>query len=281
MRLSQSTFVYFNYPLKEAVKRIAEAGYEGVEIWGGRPHAYRDDLTKNELKDIRSLIKDEGLEVSAFIPAQFRYPTSLVNPKEKVRNDSIDYIKKSFSAAIALGTHKVTVCPGHTLFGQSFENGWELLKESLGKLIEYAQQYDITLLLEPAHKMESDLVITVNDALKIIREVGSSNIGVLLDTGHCAVNKEALVDCIKKITTSEYIFHIHIDDNNRVMDEHLIPGEGKINFISFLKELKKINYQGFLTIELGFQYTVDPDAAVYKSREFLLDQMKKIEETTR
>jgi len=281
MKLSQSTFVYFNYPLKEAIKRIAEAGYEGVEIWGGRPHAYRDDLTKSELKDIRSLIKGEGLEVSAFIPAQFRYPTSLVSPKEKVRNDSIDYIRGSFDIAIALGTHKVTVCPGHTLFGQSLENGWELLKESLSKLIKYAQQYDITLLLEPVHKMESDLVVTVNDALKIIREVGSSNMGVLLDTGHCAVNKEALADCIKKITASKCIFHIHLDDNNGDMDEHLIPGEGKIDFIPFLKELKKINYQGFLTIELGFQYTIDPDAAVYKSRQFLLDQMKKIKDTTR
>ncbi|GAH45931.1 unnamed protein product, partial [marine sediment metagenome] len=74
MKLSQSTFVYFNYPLKEAVTRIAEAGYQGVEVWGGRPHAYRNDLTEAELKDIRSLIEDKGVEVSAFIPAQFRYP---------------------------------------------------------------------------------------------------------------------------------------------------------------------------------------------------------------
>jgi len=49
----------------------------------------------------------------------------------------------------------------------------------------------------------------------------------------------------------------------------------------FLKELKKINYQGFLTVELGFQYTIAPDAAIYKSREFLLNQMKKAEETVR
>jgi len=51
-----------------------------------------------------------------------------VSSEEKVRNDSIDYIKESFSIAIALGIDKVTVCPGHTLFGQSLENGWELLE---------------------------------------------------------------------------------------------------------------------------------------------------------
>lgn len=276
MKFSQSSFVYFYYPLKEAVKRIAEAGYEGVEVWGGRPHAYRDDLTRTELKDIRSLMNDEGLEVSAFIPAQFRYPTSLVSPKKKVRNESIDYIRESFSVAKFLGTNMVTVCPGHTLFGQSFENGWELLKESLSRLIEYAQQYEITLLLEPAHEMESDLVITIDSALKIIREMGDDRIGVLLDTGHCAVNKEVLADCIKNLAGSGCIFHIHLDDNNGLMDDHLIPGRGEINFIPFLKELKRVNYEGFLTIELGGQYILDPDSAVRESREFLCQQTEKI-----
>lgn len=276
MKLSQSTFVYFYYPLKEAVKRIAEAGYEGVEIWGGRPHAYRDDLTRTELKDIRSLLNDEGLEVSAFIPAQFRYPTSLVSPKKKVRNESIEYIRESFSVAIFLGTDMVTVCPSHTLFGQSFENGWELLKESLNKLIECARQYDITLLLEPAHRMESDLIITIDDALKIIREIRDNRIGVLLDTGHCALNQEVLADCVKKLARSGYIFHIHLDDNNGVMDDHLIPGRGKINFIAFLKELKRVNYDGFLTVELGFQYILDPDSAIRESREFFRQQIDKL-----
>ena len=239
MKMSASTFVYFNYPLKESIARIAEAGYQGVEIWGGRPHAYRNDLAKDELKDIRSLIENKEIEVSAFIPAQFRYPTSLVNPKKKIRKDSINYIKESFNTAIALGTHKVTVCPGHTLYGQSLEDAWKLLKESLEMLLEYAQKLDITLLLEPAHRMESDLIITTDDALRIIKEIKSNKIGIVLDTGHAAINKESLKDCVRKLNESKSIFHIHIDDNNGLMDEHLIPGRGKIAFIPFLRELKK------------------------------------------
>lgn len=278
MKLSQSTFVYFNYPLKEAIIRIAEAGYQGVEIWGGRPHTYRNDLTEVELKDIHHLVEDKGLEISAFIPAQFRYPTSLVNPKKKIREDSINYIREGCYTAIALGTHKVTVCPGHTLYGQSIESAWQLLKEGLKILTEYAQMYDITLLLEPTHRMESDLVTTVDDALKITGEIGSDKLGILLDIGHAAIIKESLTDCVKKLHESRSVFHIHIDDNNGLMDEHLIPGRGKINFIPFLKELKKIKYEGFLTVELGFQYTINPDDAVYESREFILAQIEKLKD---
>jgi protein FrlC len=276
MKLSQSTFVYFNYPLKEAITRITEASYQGVEIWGGRPHAYRDDLTEAELKDIRSLIKNKGIEVSAFIPAQFRYPTSLVNPKEKVRKDSINYIKESFNTAIALGTRKVTVCPGHTLYGQPLEDARLLLKESLEILLEYAQKCDITLLLESAHRMESDLIITVDNALRIIKQIKNHRLGILLDTGHAAINKESLKDCVKKLNGSKSVYHIHIDDNDGLMDEHLIPGRGKINFIPFLTELRKVNYGGFLTVELGFQYTTDPDSAVYESKQFLQQKCKDV-----
>ena len=32
------------YPLPEALAVIAEAGYQGVELWGGLPHAYTDDF---------------------------------------------------------------------------------------------------------------------------------------------------------------------------------------------------------------------------------------------
>ena len=40
MKLSLSTFVYFRYALFEAIRRTAAHGYQAVEIWGGRPHAY-------------------------------------------------------------------------------------------------------------------------------------------------------------------------------------------------------------------------------------------------
>jgi len=39
--------------------------------------------------------------------------------------------------------------------------------------------------------------------------------------------------------------------------------------IILLLDLKKINYEGFLTVELGFGYTINPDKAVYQSLKYL------------
>jgi fructoselysine 3-epimerase len=265
MKLSISSFLYYNYPLEEAIKRISGCGYQGIEIWGGRPHAYRNDLTEDEILNLRKLLERSQLEISAFIPAQFRYPTSLCSPNAMIREDSVNYIKDSIATSLKLGCHKVSICPGHTLYGQGYENGIEQLGESIRELHKFAHKKDVTLLIEPAHRFESDLILTIKDGIEFILRLGLDNLGIALDTGHCFVNKESLVDCVSLLKGFPY--HIHLDDNHGISDDHKVPGEGKIDFLPFLRELKTNGYDGFLTLELGWNYTLEPDSAAIKSRE--------------
>ena len=243
MKISISTFLYFNYTLEEAVKRIAKCGYQGIEIWGGRPHAYRNDLTKDEIINLRALMERLELEISAFIPAQFRYPTSICSPNEKIRIDSVNYLKDSIVTSLKLGCQKVSICPGHTLFGQGYENGMNQLRASIRELHHFAHTKDVTLLIEPAHRFESDLILTIKDGVNLITELGLENLGIALDTGHCHVNKESLVECVSLLQDIPY--HIHIDDNHGTSDDHKIPGEGNIDFLPFFRELKNMAMMAF------------------------------------
>jgi protein FrlC len=61
-----------------------------------------------------------------------------------------------------------------------------------------------------------------------------------------------------------------------VTDDHLVPGEGKMDYDVFLTELDKMGYEGFLAVELGFGYTVDPDPAVRRSIEFLKTTCRRL-----
>lgn len=274
MKLSISSFLYYNFSLEEAVKRISRCGYQGIEIWGGRPHAYRNDLTGDEILNLRKLIEKSKLEISAFIPAQFRYPTSLCSPNAMIREDSVNYIKDSIVTSLKLGCHKVSLCPGHTLYGQGYENGIEQLSASIRELHKFASEKDVTLLIEPAHRFESDLILTINDGMDFISRLGLDNLGIAMDTGHCYVNKESLVECVSLLKGFPY--HIHIDDNHGTSDDHKIPGEGEINYLPFLKELKNNNYDGFLTVELGWNYTMEPDLASTKSKHKLESLLREV-----
>lgn len=275
MKISFSTFPYLNYPLEEAIRRISKCGYEAVEIWGGRPHAYAGDLEKDDFNRIRALLKKEKLEISAFIPAQFRYPTNLCINNEKIRQNSIQYIKNSIDTGVSLGAGVITVCPGHSIYGQSHKNAWNFLKESLEELTGYAEKKKVVLALEPAHPYETDLILISEDAIRMIEEVKSAHLKVLLDIGHLNVTGEIPATALNKL--KDLLIHIHIDDNNGKMDDHLIPGEGSINFIPFLKALTEIGYQGYLAVELGFGYTLNPDESALEAIDKITADLNNID----
>ncbi len=275
MNLSISTKLYFNYSLEEAIKRVTKIGYPGVEIWGGRPHAYYRDINQESASEINKLVQKSGIEISGFIPAQFGYPTCLCSPVSSIRKDSVEYIKSSIEVSLLLGCRKVSLCPGRTLFGQGYRHGMVQLNQSLNELVDYAVKKDVLLLLEPAHMFESDLVLTVEDGVRLIEEQKYRNLGIALDTGHCHVNRESLTDSLLMLKQKNIPFHIHLDDNNGLSDQHKIPGEGTINFIPFFRTLSETDYKGFLTVELGFDYTKDPDAAAYQSKKIITSLIRE------
>ena len=54
---------YRRFPLERAFRDAQRLGFDGVEIWGGRPHAYPFDLDAAEIQGILDLQKRYGLEV--------------------------------------------------------------------------------------------------------------------------------------------------------------------------------------------------------------------------
>jgi len=259
LKLSLSSFIYYNYSLEDAIRHTADAGFDGIDIWGGRPHAYRQDLSEKELNNLNILINDVGLSVASFIPAQFRYPTCLCSPNETIRKDSVRYIQDSIETAAALGAPVVSVCPGHTLNGQSQEDAFQRLGESLWEICQFAARHKIQIAVEPADLYETDLLNTCIETLQFVRELDLTNLGVLMDNGHSNVMGEAAADAVKKL--GDKLFHVHLDDNDGLRDQHLVPGDGKFDFIPFIQTLRDIGYDGFLGVELGWDYTIDPDPA--------------------
>ena len=166
MRFAQSSFVYFNYPLKHAIRRLHQFGYQGIEIWGGRPHMYRHDLD-DELEAIRTLLDVCEMTVPNFIPAQFRYPSILCSSNQAIRRDSVSYIQDGIDNALRLGAPSVSLCAGMTLDGESVEQGWKNLRQSIIELLDYTEGTNLQLLIEPAHKAESTLILTVADGLRM------------------------------------------------------------------------------------------------------------------
>ncbi len=266
MKFAQSSAVYFNYSLQHAIADLGRLGYDGIEIWGGRPHMYRDDLDL-QLDEINGLLEEQGMVVCNFIPAQFRYPSQLCSDNEQIRRDSVQYILSAIKNAAKVKSPSVSLCPGMVVFDRDIKKGWEQLRKSMEEIAELNRDYGLDLLIEPAHRYESNLILTVEDGLRMINQLKSDRFGILLDTGHAHVNGEDFAEIVPKCKGIP--FHIHIDDNDSSADQHLMPGAGTIDFKILSDALDGIGYEGFVSAELGLAYLMDPGTACGDTLEFL------------
>ena len=268
MKLGTATSVLFQHALQDAIPLVARAGYDGMDIWGGRPHAYRHDLSPLELTRLRQQMTDHNLSVSSFMPAFYRYPHSLSSPNPKVRADSIDYMRICIDNAAVLGAGIVLIVPDLSLHGQPREASLGRMIESLDEVAQYAAGHPMKLGVEILYYDETDYVNSADDALHIIHTLGYDNLGVVLDSGTLNLSKEPIEELFGKL--GSLILQIHVNDNmGKQHQQNLIPGEGTYDFAGLIRYLKQIGYSGFLSAELTKEYSSDPEPALRTTAERL------------
>jgi fructoselysine 3-epimerase len=272
VKLGIASSVFVNYAIQDAILHVAKAGYDGIDIWGGRPHVYRHDYSQEELRLIRKLLEENNLVAISLMPAFYRYPHSLTSPNEVVRRDSLEYMKICIDNAVQLGADIVLLVPTKSLHGQDPRDAWRRLVESVDALCRYAAQYVLKLGLEVVNHYLTDLVSTAEAARRMMDELHHQNLGVVLDTGHMNLGEETTWEAIRKISGN--LLQVHVNDNDGKTQLNLIPGDGTFNFNELIKALGEVGYNGFLSAELGYQYSPDPDPAVrlaaQRMREMLL-----------
>jgi protein FrlC len=265
MKLGIASGVYLNYPFAETIKRVAAAGFDGIDAWSGRPHIYRADFSAQQLRQLRELVEDNGMVVSSFLPAFYRYPYSLSSPNDIIRQDSIQYMKECLDNAVELGAPVLLVVPEKTIYGQSPQDAWDRLADSIDVVCQYGRQFNMMLGLEAVNHYVSDMVNTAADAMRMVEQLNHDNLGVVIDTGHMNLASETTPEAVARL--GDRLLQVHVNDNDGRHQQNLIPGDGTFDFDELIDVLKQSGFDGFLTAELGYHYTFDPDPAAHSTAE--------------
>ena len=270
MKIGFSANAFTNFSLIDAIQRISNAGYDGIEIVVDTPHAFLP-LSDKQIEEIKHNLKSYDLLVSNLnantVTGWYsnernieKFEPSLSNKNETLRNWRIDYTKKSIQLAKELESDSICITAGikHV---ENMNYEISILKKSLSTILEFAETYDIKIAIEYEPGL---LVENSEDVLELSRNF--KNLGLNLDTCHVAVLNENFVELIQKF--KDRIFHTHISDCKDSVHYHLIPGRGEIDFCEIHSSLKKINYNGFLTAEL-YTYAENPEEALSETFNFL------------
>jgi len=274
MKLAVVSSVFSNYPLEHVLPIVARAGYEGIDLWGGRPHVFRSDLGPSRLHAVRRQAADLGLEIASVMPAFYRYPFSLTTNDDRIRRDSLDYLKESIDNAVQLGATSVLTVPGRSLHGQSRDDAWARMSDSLATVADIGAAAGVRIGVEAVNHYVSDLVVNAADALRLIRPLGRENLGVVLDSGHIHLAGQTGVEDVHSL--GALLYQVHLNDNDGNKHQGLVPGDGSFDYLPLLRTLAETHFPGFLSVELSWDYSVDPEPHVTVAARRIREWMSRL-----
>ena len=256
MKIGMFTSGYQRNPLEHCFQDAKEYGYDYIELWGGRPHAYPYDLKAGDINEVRRLIDQYEMPVYGFTPEHNAYPFNYMIGSEAQREDAVAYLKTAIDMAKEMGADFVLTSPANGGYLATYDQLWSRLEKTIRELGEYAAQKEIRLVVEALTPYESNFFTRANDLVELFRRVDNPYVVGMCDVVPPFVQHESIMAYFDKLGSKMH--HMHIIDGEQGTDSHIIPGEGSIPLKEMIYELKRINYQGTATLELVTGYINEP-----------------------
>lgn len=269
MKFSFLTYQFARYPLEYSFRMAREYEFEGVEVWGARPHAYAYDMDAQAIQRVLDWKKQYGVEISMFTPELLAYPYNLLSASAKERKETIDYLNRSIETAAAIGTDKMQITMKHPGYGRDRDEIWDLMAEGLGILCCTAQRNGVDLILESLTPSEGNVITNADDIVKIQRLVSSGSLCAMIDVVPPFVANEPYSEYFDKLGNTMKYVHICNSDGKTEIHLQLCDPAGEIPMIDFFRIMRKNGYDGWCSLELLAPYFRDPELYLSESSRMI------------
>jgi len=250
------TFEYF-------LESMEELGFESISLWGGPPHFDCDYLSYQDCKRIRSQVKGHGLDITGFLVTGSNYRYQIATEEPFQREHVFQYFRNGILACEELGSPFLSINSGWGYLNHDREEAFKRSGDMIRRLCEEAQKHGVLIAMESLKSCETNLVVTLEDTLRMEREVDHPAFRLMADTGAIAYNGERLEDWFQ--TFGKRIETMHFVDGM-----HLAWGDGKSTLDDMMISILRHDYEGSLALETsGGGYFRDPKEADRKAMKIL------------
>ena len=198
---------------------------------------------------------------------------SFTAPDAATRTAAIDLAQESVDVARQLGASYVKFWPGQDGYDYPFQvNYAELRRHAIDGMravtanfpgMQFGIEYKLK---EPRNRLFWSTAATT---LLAIEDVGSDNLGVVVDFGHSLFAKENPAEALSLVHSRGRLVDIELDDNYREWDDDLTAGAlHLVETLEFLHIVGQIGWERAIKLDL-FPYREDPTHAVRESIETL------------
>jgi len=235
------------WPFADACQAMRKAGYEGIEI---APFTLAEDpatITAAQRREYRNTMESAGLK---FVGLHWLMisPKGLhvTTPDIALREKSWTHIRSLIDLCADLGPGGIMVfgSPAQRAAtgGSTPAEATRRYIDGLASVAPHALERGVTALVEALPRGQCDVVLTLQEAAGIVREIGSPAIRTMFDTHNAVDEVEPHAALVEKYF--DVIRHVHVNE----MDGGY-PGTGNYDFRPVLEKLRRRGYGGWVSLE--------------------------------
>jgi hydroxypyruvate isomerase len=226
--------VYEKLPFDQRIEKVAEAGYNAVEL----VNEYKN-FTKEDYARFRAKKRELHLAVDATSGISH----SLCDASQ--RNAFLDEVRAKLPVLEELECNKLIILSGDKVPGQSPQQMHQNCIEGLKRAADIAATKNVGLLLENIDPEENPkyFLTSVSEGFEIVRSVHAPNVQFLYDFFHDQIAEGNLLAKLEK--NFGLIGVVHIAD---VPGRH-DPGTGEINYPNIFRKLGQLGFNGYVAME--------------------------------
>lgn len=285
----------------DQIRKARTLGFDGLSIETKRPVASPLDLSSSDRAEIKNVAASEGIALCALESL-----SNFASPFMEARENNLAMMKELIRLASDLEIDLIKVFaawPGlkedtdQTAVYGDYEHSnyydrdepsdlrrWNRAVRGIREAADWAAERGITLALQ------NHLPVTspgYEDALAMMQEIGRDNVKLCLDVPLFYERqseeyiREAVQNCGDHIVHTHYgAWNFTRDDSGTIVQEASPAFGGTINYESYVRELQKAGYEGFLVSEYCLPAVVDHEIAgieeIDRATEMALAYMKNI-----
>lgn len=263
-----------NWAFADVCKAVKKAGYTGIEI---APFTLAEDpaaIPAAKRKEYRDIMASEGL---TFVGLHWLMvsPKGLhvTTPDAALRAKSWKHISNLIDLCADLGPNGVMIFGSPqqrgTTGGLSVAQATRNFVDGLIDVAPHAAERGVKILMEALPKGQCDVLLTLDEAAALVRQIDHPNIKTMFDS-HNAVD-ELTPHAVLVERHFDLIRHVHV---NEMDGKHC--GKGDYDFKPVLRVLRRLNYQGWVSLE-AFDFSFGGEVIANESLRYLEREIARLD----
>lgn len=247
-QISISTCFDYDISIEEQLKLISAQGFSHISIGGNIGHS--NIFSEAGRKKLKGLLDEYSLEVDTVHGCRIDF------------NDSLEKLSLTAKVASELGAKTVVFhCSQFCIEKSDIDKKVKIALEVCERLEESARKYDIRFALENLHPGAATEVVKI-----VLPQLNRKYFGLCYDSSHDQVDGPRDFDLFESF--KDRIFAIHLSDRIKEFVDHVIPGEGFIDFDSICNVLKGTSFDSPLLLELMILHSEEKEPSRFLNKAY-------------